>query len=95
MGGNGENINNDIKVLVENGLSKEIQQALDIVCVVGNNAVHPGELDSEDVAEIAISLLDLLNLIVEETISKKQRLNSLFHRLPVGAKDAIEKRNRK
>lgn len=47
LGGQGKDINANIASLVKNGLEPEIQMALDIVRVTGNNAVHPGELGSE------------------------------------------------
>lgn len=54
----GKNINSDIGSLVEDGLPQRLQQILDIVRVVGNNAVHPGEinLEGEDGAEMAYKL---------------------------------------
>ena len=81
--------------MVANGLPLEIQQPLDIVRVVGNNAVHPGELSGNDVADIAITLFHLVNEIVEDRIAKPAKLKGLFDRLPEGAKKAIEKRDGK
>jgi len=95
LGQSGKNINNDIGNLVANGLPLEIQQPLDIVRVVGNNAVHPGELSGNDVADIAITLFHLVNEIVEDRIAKPAKLKGLFDRLPEGAKKAIEKRDGK
>ena len=42
----GRNLNEDIGALVERGLDVRIQKALDTVRVIGNNALHPGQIDS-------------------------------------------------
>jgi hypothetical protein len=44
----GENLNDDIGALVAAGLETGVQKALDVVRVVGNNAVHPGQIDLKD-----------------------------------------------
>ncbi|HHE33259.1 MAG TPA: DUF4145 domain-containing protein [Chlorobaculum parvum] len=93
LGESGKNINDDIKSLVKKGLSVEIQQALDIIRVVGNNAVHPGELQPDDVADAAFSLFELTTQIVEERVAKPKKLKALFDRLSQGARDAISKRD--
>ena len=88
-------IDKDIKSLVGKGLPVGIQQALDVVRVVGNNAVHPGELTEEDIAEVAISLFELINAIVEDRIARPKALEALYQRLPEGARNAIAKRDGK
>ena len=93
LGESGKNINSDIGALVKKGLPIEIQQALDIVRVVGNNAVHPGELSDGDVAGIALPLFELVNQIVEDRIARPKKLQALFEKLPEGARSAIEKRD--
>lgn len=93
LGEPGRNLNDDIGSLVKNGLPVEIQQALDIVRVIGNNSVHPGELSDDDVAEIALTLFELLNQIVEDRIARPKKLNSLFEKLPKGAREGIAKRD--
>ena len=45
LGGKGVNINDDIAYLVKNGLHPKIQKALDSVRIIGNEAVHPGQMD--------------------------------------------------
>lgn len=95
LGETGKDINKDIGLLVEKGLPEEVQQALDIVRVIGNESVHPGELDLQDDQDTVLQLFDLINFIVEERISRKKKISSLFSRLPVGKRDGIEQRDNK
>lgn len=88
----GKNINDDIASLVAAGLPPQIQQALDIVRVTGNSAVHPRQLDANDV-HIAEQLFPLLNVIVEYRISLPARIEEMYDALPPDAKTAIEKRD--
>lgn len=78
VGKSGKNINNDIKELVAEGLSPKIQQALDILRVVGNNAVHPGQINLDDNSEIATKLFSILNFIADEVITKPKELDQLY-----------------
>ncbi|OAI21820.1 hypothetical protein A1359_18875 [Methylomonas lenta] len=78
LGKSGKNINNDIKELVAEGLSPKIQKALDLLRVVGNNAVHPGQIDLEDGRDIALKLFHVLNFIADEMISKPKELDLLY-----------------
>lgn len=91
----GENLNDDIASLVEKGLDVHIQQALDILRVTGNNAVHPGQMDLKDDRGTASKLFVLLNLIVDELISKPARIRSMYEGLPDRDKAAIERRDAK
>lgn len=93
VGEKGSNINDDIASLVKKGLPIEIQQSLDAVRVVGNEAVHPGELDLNDTPEIAIAMFDLLNFIVEDRIARPKRVATLYSKLPASKIAAIEKRD--
>lgn len=93
LGEPGKHIDTDVKSLVSKGLPVGIQQALDIVRVVGNKAVHPGELTEDDIAEVAISLFELVNAIVEDRIARPKALEELYMRLPEGARNAIAKRD--
>lgn len=93
LGGDGKNINGDIAALVERGLDPRVQMALDVVRVVGNNAVHPGELDIRDDRPTAEKLFGLVNLIVDIMISQPKHVTEMFAGLPTGALAAIEKRD--
>jgi Domain of unknown function (DUF4145) len=93
LGEPGKNINEDIASLVRKGLPPEVKQALDYCRVVGNNAVHPGEIQIDDTPELAGQLFSMINFIVEDRISRPKRIQTLFDKLPRGAIKAIEKRD--
>ncbi|OGQ06188.1 MAG: hypothetical protein A2W61_01240 [Deltaproteobacteria bacterium RIFCSPLOWO2_01_44_7] len=93
LGQPGENINSDIGELVKQGLPVKIQQALDVVRVVGNEAVHPGELNLKDNQEIAQTLFQLVNFIAEKMISEPTKVEALFDGLPKSKKEGIEQRD--
>nr|VFJ66615.1 MAG: protein of unknown function (DUF4145) [Candidatus Kentron sp. FM]VFJ68354.1 MAG: protein of unknown function (DUF4145) [Candidatus Kentron sp. FM]VFK16384.1 MAG: protein of unknown function (DUF4145) [Candidatus Kentron sp. FM] len=69
LGESGKNINQDIANLVKEGLDPRVQQALDIVRVIGNEAVHPGKIDLDDNRDTALRLFDLVNLICDRMIT--------------------------
>lgn len=94
VGKSGKNINNDIKALVAEGMSPKIQQALDLLRVIGNNAVHPGQINLDDNIEIAQKLFGILNFIAEELITKPKELEGLYADLiPSETRDHIKQRD--
>ncbi len=93
LGEPGDNINDDIAALVRKSLDPRVQQALDVVRVVGNNAVHPGQIDLKDDRATAEKLFGLVNLITEIMISQPKHVASMFDGLPEPARKAIEKRD--
>jgi hypothetical protein len=95
LGETNRDINKNIGALVERGLSVEVQKALDIVRVVGNKAVHPGQIEFDvDDIDTSNKLFQLINFIVERMISEPQKLETLFNKLPESAKQSIEKRDK-
>jgi hypothetical protein len=92
LGQPGRNINDDIAALVAAGLPAQVRQALDVVRVTGNNAVHPGMLDANDV-NVAQQLFPLLNVVVEYQLSLPARVREMYDALPEGARSAIERRD--
>lgn len=93
LGLKGKNLDDDIGALVKKGLDARIQKALDVVRVVGNQAVHPGQIDLRDDKATATKLFNLVNVIVEATISTPKHIDAMFETLPDGALKAIEKRD--
>jgi len=93
LGEGGKDLNKDIGSLVKKGLPQRIQQALDAVRVIGNNAVHPGELDLRDDVETASALFILLNMIVDVMITQPRRVEDVYAKIPAGALEQIERRD--
>lgn len=92
---NKNNLNSRIADMVSKGLSPMVQQALDAVRVIGNNAVHPGTIDLSDDSKLALSLLELVNLIVDKQISEPKKIQEVYDRLPKRSLEAIKKRDTK
>ncbi|SRR6266498_437730 len=94
LGGTGENINSDIGTLVKNGLPVKLQQALDSVRVIGNNAVHPGQIDLTDDVDTANKLFVFINIICDNQITQPKQINEFYiDKIPDHLKDAIDKRD--
>lgn len=91
----GRDLNTKIGKLVSMGMPVQIQQMLDSVRVIGNNAVHPGQIDIKDNKGLASSLLIFINLIVENRISQPKMINDVYNSLPESYKKSIEKRDNK
>lgn len=94
LGQKGENINDDIKQLVIKGLPELVQQSLDIVRLTGNDAVHPGQIDTDD-SEVVIQLFNLTNVIVEYMIALPKKVSGIYSSLPANSIKTIDKRDKK
>ena len=95
LGEKGKNIDDDIASLVSKGLNPLVQKSLDIVRVIGNEAVHPGVIDLNDDRDTASQMLILINSIVDQMISHPKKVEELYGKLPESKREAIEKRNNK
>lgn len=93
LGEKGENINDDIGELVKKGLNPVIQEALDSLRVIGNNAVHPGQINLDEKPETANKLFTLINSIIELKITREKVIKDVYQELPESAKKAIEQRD--
>ena len=95
LGATISDINKGIGELVQAGKIKtQIQQALDTVRVIGNESVHPGEMDLKDDQDTALALFRIVNLIVETEITEPKRLEELYKSLPKNKLDGIKARDK-
>lgn len=93
LGESGSSINNDIKELVKKGLPEIVQQSLDIVRVTGNDAVHPGQIDTDNI-DVVNKLFDLINVITEYMISLPKKVNGIYVELPPEKIEGIKDRDK-
>jgi len=93
LGVRGKDLNDAIGTLVKEGLPDKAQKALDSVRVIGNEAVHPGQIDLSDNVETATTLFRLLNWIVDGMITRPRKIDEIYESLPQSKKEAIERRD--
>jgi hypothetical protein len=94
LGSDSKDINTDIGTLVKRGLLPTVQEALDIVRVIGNESVHPGTMDLKDDRETAIALFNLVNSIAEQLITHPTEVKRIYSTLPAGKLKGIEDRDK-
>ena len=95
LGVNEKNIDANIAELVKKGLSVEVQRALDVLRVVGNKAVHPGQIAfNVDDKVTADALMELINIITDRMISEPKKIEAMYSALPQSALDAIQRRDK-
>ncbi len=89
------NLNQCISNMVKNkGLSKQIQQALDYCRVIGNNALHPGEMKLKKIStKFQVSFL-LINDIAYEMLTKPKEMNEKYSSLPPNTLQQIQNRDK-
>jgi hypothetical protein len=94
LGEEGKNINTDIGNLVKKGLPNIVQQSLDIVRVTGNDAVHPGQIDTDNPSTVG-QLFELVNIIVEYMITLPKKVSGIYNGLPADKVKGINNRDGK
>ena len=95
LGEKGRTLDDDIASMVAKGLPLSVQQALDVCRVVGNNAVHPGEIDLQDTPDIALRLFGLINFVVQDRITRPKDIQALVSSLPPQSRAQVEKRGKR
>lgn len=74
-------------------ITHRLQKMLDTVRVYGNGAVHPGQIDVDDNAQVAVQLFRLVNRIVESGISEVRELDAMYNAIPEGKRQHIDRRD--
>ncbi|MBS1083478.1 DUF4145 domain-containing protein [Gluconobacter kondonii] len=88
------NPNDAIKFLVKMDVDHKVQEALDVVRVTGNKALHGYEIAKEgDNAASFESLVRLLEYIVQTQITQPKRVREMYENLPQAELAKIEKRD--
>lgn len=87
-------IDGAIKKLVEEGLPSTLQKAMDTVRIVGDEAVHPGEINVDDNKELAIAMFRLMNIIIEKMIVEPKEIDNLYNLMPDNKLQGIENRDK-
>lgn len=91
----GHDLNAKIGTMVKKGLAETIQQALDSLRVVGNEQVHPGQIDLEEDEQTAIDLFQVLNYVVQNQIKDKADIKRIYKEIvPEDKKKGIEQRDK-
>lgn len=75
-------INTMIGELVKKEIPEHIQQGLDFIRIYGNEGIHPGEITLKDNQETVMFLFELINIMVEELITRKKKIKSFYASLP-------------
>lgn len=94
LGESGKNIYDDIGSLVAKGVDVRVQKMMDTLRVIGNNAVHPSEMDFRDDRELADKLFSFVNMIVDITITQPKSISEMYGRLGASQIKAIEQRDK-
>ncbi|MCK0713381.1 DUF4145 domain-containing protein [Chromohalobacter sarecensis] len=91
--GKSNNINRAIGELVQEGLPQQVQMALDSVRIIGNESVHPGEINDDDLEASASQAFELMNFIVQDRITRFSQAKHFYDSLPEAKREAVDRRD--
>lgn len=81
------------ELIASGAITTDIQRALDVLRVVGNESVHPGQINLNDDRETAFALFSILNFIVERAITEPKRVAEIYAMLPANKLKGIADRD--
>lgn len=94
LGEPGAHIDTEIRSLAKRPeFGERLVKAADTLRIAGNNAVHPGEMDEQDIDNICNGLFGLLNLIVQAGITQPKEWDAMYQGLPEKPRQAAEKKD--
>jgi len=94
LGEPGNHLDTDIRSLAKKpDFSERLIKAADTLRITGNNAVHPGEMNNEDIDNIAKGLFGLVNFIVTVGITEPNKLDAMYESLPEKARKSAENKD--
>lgn len=88
-----DTLDKKIGVLVKRGMSSRVQKAMDTLRIAGNESVHPGTINLDDDSTMLDGLFVLMNVIVDEMVSRSKHIDELYAALPDGPREAIKRRD--
>ena len=74
---------------------QKVQEALDSVRVIGNDAVHPGTIDLNDDRDTSNQLFRLVNFIAHKMITEPREIDEIYNNLPADKLKGIQDRDAK
>lgn len=91
--GKSPKIDRAIGELVQDGLPQGVQRALDAIRIIGNESVHPGEIQDADIDKSVGAMFELLNYIVQDRITRFKEIDALYESLPESKRQGVEQRD--
>lgn len=80
-------------LVAEGHLAPDLQQAMDVLRVTGNEAAHLGEVRLDEEAGGVTALFELVNVLVERLVSIPARISKIYDALPASKLEAIARRD--
>lgn len=92
LGEEGKNIDKDINSLIDKGLDANLSKVFHSVRIIGNESVHPGEINVDDEPYMAEVMFGLLNQIVDQMISNPAKIDALWDKMPENKRNPVEQK---
>jgi len=71
-------------------ISDDISNIMHVLRIIGNEAVHPWQIDLKDDYQTAEELIELFNYLINELITENKKKVALYDKIPSSKKSAIK-----